>query len=168
MAGKVIGKTLPIGFRGNVTRTPDTIVTPMCNIGADNIQFGEPVVFDATSKGVRKIKTTDTTNANVIGIAVRRIGQPYADSDDGWYYKPGDVVDVLVRGSIAVEVAVTTGIAARGSVYVCNGAQSGEKPGEIVCTTASTGRVQIPNAVFTTGNFDSDKIAEVTILSRSI
>lgn len=167
MAGKVIGKTLPMGFRGNVTRIPDTIIAPYCNVGDELIKFGEPVIFDTDLKGVRKIKSTDTTAANLVGIAVRRIGQPYADDENGWYYKQGDTVDVLVRGSIAVEVAVTTGIAARGDVYVCNGATEGENAGAIVCAAAS-GHLKLPNAVFATGNFDSDKIAEVTILSRSL
>ena len=167
MAGKVIGKTLPVGFRGSVTRTPDTVISTFCNVGDDPIQFGEPVVFDAAKKGVRKIKSTDTTAAGLIGIAVRRIGQPYSDDADGWYYKKGDTVDVLLRGSIAVEVAVTTGIAARGAVYVCNGAGSNENAGDIVCATAEAGHVKLPDTVFTTGIFDNDKITEITILSRS-
>lgn len=168
MAGKVIGKTLPVGFRGNVTRTPDTIISPHCNVGDEPIQFGEPVIYDAAKKGVRKVLSTDANAADLVGIAVRRIGQPYADDASGWYYKKGDVVDVLLRGSIAVEVANTTGIAARGDVYVCNGATEGETAGAIVCETAGSGRLKMPNAVFATGNYDGEKIAEVTILSRSM
>lgn len=162
MAGKVIGKKLPFGFRGNVTRTPDTIIAPYANVGSANIQFGEPVVYDADMRGVRQFKTGDTTD-QVIGIAVRRIGQPYADNEHGWYYAEGDTVDVLLRGSIAVEVASATGMTGRGKVYVRTGADNAV---EIVCE--ADGAVEVPNAVFATGECDASNIAEVTILARSI
>lgn len=163
MAGKVIGKKLPFGFRGNVTRTPDTIIAPYANVGAANIQFGEPVVYDPDKLGVRKVAAGDTAE-QVVGIAVRRIGQPYADNDQGWYYAEGDTVDVLLRGSIAVEVADSTGIAGRGKVYVRTGA---DNAGEIVCA-AVDGAIEVPNAVFAAGECDASNIAEVTILARSI
>lgn len=163
MAGKVIGKKLPFGFRGNVTRTPDSIIAPYANVGTANIQFGEPVVYDPDKLGVRKVADGDTAE-QVAGIAVRRIGQPYADNDQGWYYAEGDTVDVLLRGSIAVEVADASGITSRGKVYVRTGA---ENAGEIVCT-ATEGAIEVPNAVFATGECDASNIAEVTILARSI
>lgn len=165
MAGKVIGTKLPFGFRGAVSRTPDTIIAPYPHVGADPIQFGEPVAFDATNKGVRKVAATDTASA-IVGIAVRRVGQPYADDEHGWYYKQGDVVDVLLRGSIAVEVASDTGITARGAVYVCKG--SGDNAaGSIVCAIGDD-TLEMPNTVFAIGECDANKIAEVTILTRSI
>lgn len=174
MSGKVIGKNLPYGYRGAVSRTPDTIITTLVNTGDDPIQYGEPVVFDAGTGGVRKIKSTDTTNANIVGIAVRRIGQPYADNDQGWYYASGDAVDVLVRGSICVELASATGLAAKGNVYVYNGSKAasvtGHDAGNIAAAADSSNNdtVQIPNAIFTIGKADANNIAEITILTRSI
>ena len=164
MAGKAIGINLNIGYRGAVSRTPDTLIQAYNNSGSDPIQFGEPVVFDATTGGVRKITTTDTTNDNIIGIAVRRMGDPYVDSPLGWYYKSGDVVDVLVRGSIVVELKATTSIAAHGSVYVANGNNS-TTAGDIYCASG-TGLVQVPNAIFSTGKYDGNNCAEVTITER--
>lgn len=161
--GKAIGKKLPFGFRGSVTRTPDTIIAPYANVGAENIQFGEPVVYDPDAQGVRKVAAGDTAD-KVIGIAVRRIGQPYADNEQGWYYAEGDTVDVLLRGSIAVELADATGIAGRGKVYVKTGADTA---GNIVCASAADA-IEVPNAVFATGECDASNIAEVTILARSI
>lgn len=171
MAGKVIGKVLPFGFRGSVTRTPDTIIAPYVNSGEEKIQFGEPVAYDANSKGVRKIKSTDTA-ASIVGIAVRRIGQPYADNEQGWYYASGDSVDVLLRGSIAVELEATTGIAGRGKVYynpatgeVTSVASHTEGSGDDAKTV---NHLEVPNTVFTIGECDSENIAEVTILTRSM
>lgn len=167
MAGKSIGASLPFGFRGAVTRTPDTIIAPYANVDKANIEFGEPVAFDVEKKGVRKLTTTDSDNTAVIGIAVRRIGQPHSDDPYGWSYAPGETVDVLLRGSIAVELADSSSIAARGKVYVHNG--NGDKPaGSIVCAEDAGNTVTVPNAVFSTGVCDSNKIAEVTILARSI
>lgn len=159
MAGKAIGKTLPFGFRGNVARTPDTIIQAFTNVGNSAIAYGAPVAFDATNKGVRAVKSTDTAD-NIIGIAVRHIGQPHADSPDGYYYDERETVDVLVRGTIVVELKATTGIAARGQVYV--------DPTDGKFTPVSTNNLAMPNTKFTTGEYDGDKIAEVTILSRSI
>ena len=160
MAGKAIGKTLPFGFRGNVARTPDTIIQAFTNVGTDAIPYGAPVVYDATNKGVRAVKSTDSDATAIIGSAVRHIGQPPADSPSGYYYAAKETVDVLVRGTIVVELKATTGIAARGQVYV--------DPTDGEFTTVSTSNLAMPNTKFTTGEYDGDKIAEVTILSRSI
>lgn len=160
MAGKVIGKTLPFGFRGNVSRTPDTIIMSFCNVGTDNIPYGAPVIYDATNKGVRAVKSTDSTASELVGFAVRRMGQPHSDSSSGYYYAPGETVDVLVRGSMTVELKAVTSIAARGQVYV--------DPTDGELTSVSTSNLAVPNTVFATGDYDANKIVEVTILTRSI
>lgn len=160
MSGKVIGKTLPLGYRGNVARTPDIIIGAFNNVGTDNILYGSPVVYDATNKGVRAVKSTDSTASELVGIAVRHIGQPKADSPSGWYYAPGETVDVLLRGTICIETKAQTGIAARGQVYV--------DPTDGEFTSVSTSNLAMPNTIFATGAYDANKVSEVTILSRSI
>ncbi len=159
MSGKAYGKTLPYGFRGNVARTPDTIIGPFNNVDTGNIQFGAPVVYDATNKGVRNVKSTDQASA-IIGIAVRSMGQPKVDSSTGWYYAPGQTVDVLLRGTICIETKAQTGIAARGQVYV--------DPTDGEFTSVSTSNLAFPNCVFATGEYDANKISEVTILTRNL
>lgn len=169
MSAQAIGIHLPLGYRGNISRTPDTVISPFTNLGDEPIQFGEPVIYDATKKGVRKIKSTDSTNTDIIGIAVRHIGQPHADAPDGYYYAPGEVVDVLVRGSIMVELADTASLAPRGKVYVCNGSHESHAAGEIVCDAGSNSdTLEIPGAAISTGEADANKIVEITILTRSI
>ena len=160
MAGKAIGTTLPFGYRGNVSRTPDTVIQSYTNVGTDNIPYGAAVIYDATNKGVRAVKSTDSTASDLIGIAVRHIGQPKADAPTGWYYAPGEAVDVLVRGSCTVELKATTGIAPRGQVYV--------DPTDGELTSVSTSNLALPNTKFSTGEYDGAKIAEVSILARSI
>lgn len=159
MAGKAYGKSLPFGFRGAVSRQPDTLIQPYTNVGDANIQFGAPVVYDATNGGVRALASTDAAT-DIIGLAVRRVGQPYSDDAQGWYYKKGDTVDVLVRGSMTVELKATTSITARGQVYV--------DPSDGELTSVSTNNLAVPNTRFATGKYDSNNIAEVTILARSM
>lgn len=160
MAGKAIGVSLPLGYRGNVARTPDVIIGAFKNVGNANIPYGAPVIYDATNKGVRAVKSTDSTASQLVGIAVRHIGQPKADSPAGWYYAPGETVDVLLRGTICIETKAQTGIAARGQVYV--------DPADGEFTSVSTNTLAMPNVIFATGEYDANKISEVTILSRSI
>lgn len=173
MPGKVIGDKLPRGFAGNPSRMSDCVIAPYNYPATEtgNIQFGEPVVFDPTTKGIRKFASTDAAGA-IIGIAVRRIGQPKSDDENGWYYKPGESVDVLLRGSITVPVLDATDIAARGGVYVCTGTATGRPAGAIVCKAATgTGAdtVQIANAKFSNGEIDStDMVAEITLFERVI
>lgn len=169
MSGKVIGDKLPRGFAGTPSRMSDCVIAaynyPATASG--NIQFGEPVVFDTTTKGIRKIASSDESGA-IIGIAVRRMGQPKSDDANGWYYKPGESVDVLIRGSISVPLLNATSIAARGAVYVCNGTGSNRPAGSIVCAS-NTDTVAISNAKFSTGDVDATElIAEVTLFERVI
>ena len=169
MPGKVIGNSLPIGFAGNPSRMSDCVIAPYMYAAGNsgNIQFGEPVAFDAVNGGVRKVASGDTSAA-IIGIAVRRMGQPKSDDANGWYYKPGEEVDVLLRGSIVVPVLNATSIAARGTVYVCNGTGDSRPAGSIVCASGDD-TIQMSNAKFSTGKIDAgDMVAEITLTERVI
>lgn len=170
MSGKAIGIRLPLGYRGNVSRTPDTIISPFTNKGEDNIPYGAPVVFDKETKGVRALKSGDAAaTAPIVGIAVRHIGQPYSDSPEGYYYAPGDVVDVLVRGSIVVELSDTEEIAAQGKLFACDGSHEDHQPGDFVCKAGdNSDTIEVPGAIIATGVTDESNLAEITILTRSI
>ena len=165
MPAKVIGKFLNFGFAGTPSRMSDCVIAPytfpvVAATDGTTIAFGEPVVFDKTIGGVRKIKTGDTAT-DVIGFAVRKVSQPHADNVNGWFYEPGDDVDVMLRGSITVGLEATTGIAARGAVYV------DAATGKVYAATAS-GRLAIGNAFFATGKADTEGVAEITLTERVI
>ena len=169
MPGKVIGDSLPIGFAGNPSRMSDCVIAPYLYAATNtgNIQFDEPVAFDATNGGVRKITSTDTAD-DIVGIAVRKMGQPKTDDANGWYYEPGDVVDVLLRGSIVVPVLNVTSIAARGGVYVCKGTGANRPAGSIVCASGDD-TIAMNNAKFSTGVIKTgDMVAEITLTERVI
>lgn len=155
MAGKVIGTALDFGYPGNVTRGFDTVIMAYPVGGKENIIFGAPVAFDAENNCVVAV-SGDTEADSLIGVAVRRIGQPYVDDSKGWFYKPGDTCDVLVRGSIAVEVAEEADIIAR------NKASYDAKNKVFV----ASGGIEMSNAVFATGKVDGNSVAEITLLQR--
>lgn len=160
MPGHVIGKSVPFGFAGNVSRMSDCVIAPYRYDASlsGNIAYGEPVAFDTTTGGIRKLAANDTADV-IIGFAVRRMGQPKTDSADGWYYEPGETVDVLLRGSMSVALENDTGIAPRGTVYV------DPATGKLYGATSS-GYLAIPNAKFSAGVADTDKVAEITVLER--
>ena len=157
MAGQVIGKALNYGFPGTVSRASDSVIMSF-PVTEGKINFGDAVAFDAATGSVKPVDGS-TQSADIIGIAVREVRQPYAEGTDGWYYKVGDVCNVIVRGSVVVEVADDTGIAARGKVYAVAG-------GGI--SAAASGNVQIANTIFSTGKIDGNDVAEITILERSM
>lgn len=165
MPGKVIGKTLPFGFAGTVSRMSDCVIAPykydIAHISDGNINFGEVVAYDTTNGGIRKLDSNDDDNSVIIGIAVRRMGQPKADNANGWYYEPGETVDVLLRGSIAVELEATTGLAARGNLYV------DPATGKLYAAT-DTGRLAVANSAFANGKVDEANVTEVTLVERVI
>lgn len=164
MPGHVIGKSLPLGYPGNVSRMSDAVIAPykydIAHASDGNIEFGDAVCYDSTNGGVRKIASDEADGSAIIGIAVRRMGQPKADNANGWYYEPGETVDVLLRGSVVVALEATTGIAAMGAVYV------NKTTGKL--SSVSTGGVAIPNAKFGSAFNTTDKLAEITLVERVV
>ncbi|MBQ9211089.1 MAG: hypothetical protein IJ153_10950 [Clostridia bacterium] len=164
MPGKVIGDKLPIGYAGTPSRMSDCVIDPhrydVANKADGNIQFGAPLLLDTTNGGIRKFKSTDTAATGFIGVAVRRMGQPKADAADGWYYAPGEVVDVLLRGAIVVEFEDVTGIVQGGAVYV--------NPATGKFSTVSTNNLLISNAKIATGRTDTDKLVEIVLITRAL
>ena len=172
MPGKVIGEKLNYGYAGTPSRMPDCIIVPykfdIAHAGS-KINFGEPVAFDATNGGVRPLTSSDTATA-VIGFAVRRISQPKSDDANGWYYAPGEVVDVLVRGSMSVKLVDTESLAARGQVYVTNGKYASRAAGGVMAKNDSTNgdTLAVPGAIFSHGQVDGDNVTEITLTQRIV
>ncbi len=170
MPGKVIGEFLNCGYAGTPSRMSDCVIAPYAYAAANtgNIAYGEPVAYDAANNGVRKLTSTDTAAA-IVGFAVRKIGQPKSDDNEGWYYAPGEVVDVLLRGSMSVSVLSGT-YTARGQVYACNGKYAARAAGSITGTNDTTNNdtLAVPGAVFTTGYVDDNGVAEITLTSRIV
>ena len=114
MAGKVYAALK--GFAGTVSRSIDDIIETFVNAeSSDPILFGAPVVFDATSGGVKNVAAGST---EALGVAVRstKTEETYGGNDPK--YKAGELVDVIKRGSVIINVGSSLSPAAGGIVYI--------------------------------------------------
>jgi len=175
MPGSAVGIELNLGYAGTVSRSVDTIITPrvvksVVTDGAEtkaSILFGEPVILNTDNTYSRFGE--DGTAAAFAGIAVREVKQAtdyYAASGS---YLPGELMDVLERGSMTVKCNIGTPTAG-GKVYirtVVNASVPLGVIGQFEAAADSTNTVEITNLRWKTGKIDSNKIAEVTILTRS-
>ena len=110
------------GSPGAVTRSADEIVIAVKNAGSEEIAFGTPVFL--VSGGAAAFSTDAPQDFDAfLGFAVRVADktpdtypgdQPGGEQAGTW--KPGDVMEVLVRGGISVPLAA--GGAAGGKVYL--------------------------------------------------
>ena len=116
--GKVLNTFLN-GSPGAVSRAVDDIIIAVKNAGSTEIPFGAPVFLASGGSGAVPFSTASPQSfASFLGFAVRIAdktpdaypsGQDYAVRDTGagpqGTWKPGDVMEVLVRGTLAVAMA---------------------------------------------------------------
>ena len=127
--GKVLS-TFDIGWPGAISRSVDDIVVSLKNAGTDPIPFGAPVFLTSDGEGVVAFSNTASpaqTFASFVGFAIRAasktpdtypIQQDMSSirSNQSGVWNPKEPVEVLVRGTIAVETAV--GFLPGGDVYL--------------------------------------------------
>ena len=110
------------GSPGAITRSVDDIVISVKNAGEGEIAFGTPV-FLASGGAVPFDTDSPQDFSSFLGFAVRiadKTPDTYPQDQSGnpqaGAWKPGDVMEVLVRGGITVSLAAsgTTG----GKVYI--------------------------------------------------
>ena len=126
-----MGKTLSafdIGWPGAISRSVDDIVVSLKNAGTDPIPFGAPVFLTDDGEGVTAfVPNGSQTFSRFAGFAVRsadKTPDTYPAGQDmsttagsqAASWNPGEVVEVLVRGCIAVRTA--PGFQPGGSVYL--------------------------------------------------
>ena len=162
--GKVLS-SFDIGWPGAISRSVDDIVIAMKNGGSAAIPFGAPVFLTADGEGVVAYDPNASpaqTFASFVGFAVRdpaKTPDTYPVQQDmssirssqAGEYTTKDVVDVLVRGSIAVETSV--GFLPGGKVYlrVSDGAlvpEAGETNETFELTNVPAPKSSSPPATF--------------------
>jgi len=127
--GKVLS-TFDIGWPGAISRSVDDIVVSLKNGGSAAIPFGAPVFLTADGEGVVAYNPNASpaqTFASFVGFAVRAASKTpdtYPAQQDmssirgsqSGAWNPKEPVEVLVRGTIAVETSV--GFLPGGNVYL--------------------------------------------------
>ena len=175
MPGATVGIELNLGYAGTVSRSVDTIITPRTikSVVTDGVEtepsilFGEPVALNPDNTYSRF--GASGTAATFAGISVREVKQATDYFAAAGSYLPGSIMDVLQRGSMTVKCNVGTPTAS-GKVYirtVANAAIPAGKVGQFEAAADSTNTLEIPNLRWKTGKMDSNRIAEVTILTRA-
>lgn len=155
------------GFAGAVSRSIDDIIISVRNAGSVDIPFGAPVFM--TSDGAVPFDISDPQDfTTFLGFAVRVADKTPDEYPSGQFgtppqgvWHPGDVMEVLVRGSIAVASAAsgTQG----GKVYVR------KSDGKITATAGSSGStVELENVRIKRPRDASGSCAEVVVLNRNI
>lgn len=174
MPGSAVGIELNYGYPGSFTRLIDTIITPRTLKSVitndveteDSVQFGEPVILNTDNTYSRF--GAGGTAATFVGIAVREVKQTIEYYDGAGSYVPSEVMDVMERGSIAVKCNVGTPTAG-GKVYIrvaANVAVPLGVIGQFEADSDTINTIEITNARWKTGKIDSNKVAELTILTR--
>lgn len=164
MPGFTIGKKMGLGYAGNVARSIDSIITP--KTAKENINFGAPVVLN--SDGTVSPFGASNTATDFVGIAIREVKQAISYSDSVSYYEANEKADILSRGTICIKVNHGTATPG-GKVYIRiaeNSSITNGVVGGFEAEADSTNTIEVPNARFTTGEIDSNGIAEITILER--
>ncbi|MCM3141667.1 hypothetical protein [Brevibacillus sp. MER 51] len=169
MPGKVIGKSLNLGYPGSVSRSADAIITSRLvdETDTEDIKFGEAVVLNSNNT-YSKFDATGTAVA-FAGVAVREVKQTTDYFTSQGSYKPGQPCDVIERGSVTVVCNAGTPTAG-GDVYVriaVNAAIPTGVVGGFEAAADGTNTVKLTGVKWKTGKIDPNKVAEITILSRN-
>ncbi len=171
MPGTVIGKIMNFGYPGNISRSVDAIVdnrilkSSLVGGVEQNtpVAFGEPVILNPDNTYSRFGATGTMTS--ISGIAVREVKQSTSYSSAIGQYNPGEGMDVLVRGTATVLCNNGTPTAG-GNVYVriaANTSFPNGIVGQFEAAADGTNTILITNMKWTTGQVDSNGVAEVTI-----
>lgn len=174
MPGSAIGIELNLGYPGTVSRSIDTIITARAVKSVieneeekePSILFGEPVILNSDNTYSRF--GANGTAATFAGIAVREVKQATDYYSAAGSYLPGEIMDVIERGSVTVKCNVGTPTAG-GKVYIrtaVNASVPNGVVGQFEAAADSTNTIEITNVRWKTGKVDSNKVAELTILTR--
>lgn len=194
MPGAVIGTSLNFGFPGTFSRNGDCVITPRQVKSTDSAgpKFGAAVVLiqDALNgkwsdaavfiAAAGTVVMTQGTNGAFAGFAVREVktltsfntSQPITPLLQG--YAPGDIADVLERGSISIVLknpqATVNGYVAGGKVYLriaLNGSFPSAAVGDLEVSADGGNTLQLTNVYQQSGLNDANNVSEVTVMSRN-
>lgn len=177
MPGAAIGIELNLGYPGTVSRSVDTITTArrlQSKIEGDKetaspILFGEAVILNNEDNTYSKFGEGNTAK-DFVGIAVREVKQTIDYYSSAGAYLPNEIMDVLNRGSITVNCNNGTPTAG-GKVFIRikeNPAIPDGKVGQFEAIADADNTIEIPNLKWATNKLDKNRVAEVTILTRTI
>lgn len=169
MPGRAIGIQLNLGYPGTVSRNVDTIITPrVVKKGTAQILFGDPVILNDDNTYSRFNENSKVEQ--FAGIAVREVKQTIDYYSSTGSYTEGEQCDALNRGSITVKCNNGVPIPG-GKVYIRikeNQSIPGSVVGQLEAIEDGDNTILLPSLKWATGKIDSNRVSEVTILTRNI
>ena len=155
------------GSPGAISRSVDDIVISLKNVGEVDIPFGAPVFL--TTGGAIGFSTSSPQDfTTFLGFAVRvadktpdtyPVGQFNDNQAGAW--KPGDVMEILVRGGIVITLAANGNLG--GNVYIR------KSDGKLTPEAGSSGTtVQLQNVRIRNPRRTGDTCCEVIVNERNI
>ncbi len=158
------------GFAGDVNRMhPASIEPVLIDKTAPPTAYGQPVVVDPTTQGVRPLVAGDSALTNVYGVTVRPFplqassGSNYGAAPIGAATPPASgVMDVLRSGYIMSALSGDTAAVKGGSVFVWIAASAGthvQGGFEAAATAGST--IALPDNWTFNGPADAGGVVEV-------
>jgi hypothetical protein len=194
MPGSVIGLSMGLGYPGTYSRNGDCIIEARQVLSTDSAgpNFGDAVVLNQDGTGgtfsaaaIAKAAghtpvMTQGANYAFAGIAVREVKtlKSYVVQPNALAtlvsYAPGEICDVLVRGSVVVEIQnpSAAAIVAGGAVYLRLVAGTGTVIGAFEPAADGGNTIALTNCFYTTGitslDANGNTLAEITIINRNI
>ena len=170
--GKILSK-FDHGWPGTVSRAVDAVIVSLKNAGNADIVFGAPVFLTDDGDGVVGFITNGSQQfQRFVGFAVRpgsKTPATYPTSQDmstglnqnqQSVWKPGEVVEILVRGCIAIKAFA--GFSAGGKVYIR------KSDGMLVSSAGSEGStLWLENVRIKRPQLGSGSSSEAVVLSRN-
>ena len=160
---QAIGKRLQLGYAGSLTRSGDAIVVN--RVSAGTVPFGGGLFITPDNR-----LAPTGAEPSFVGFAKRIVKQQQSIHEAAGSYNEGELMDVLVRGSIAVPWGGAGTPTAGGSLYIRtapNASMPNAKIGDVEAAADGTNTILIGNARFTTGIVEYG-LVEVTVTERRI
>lgn len=176
--------TLNLGYPGNVSRIGERVIASrqVLLTTPNAINFGDTVVIVADSVGGTYQSVKDfiatpgtMTAARFAGVAVRNVKTmlqfiAWGNTQSALYgqYAPGQMAEVLERGSITVKINNGTPVSQAGVFLrtVYNASIPAGVVGGLEAVADGANTIALTNVVFRTGVLDANGCAEITLLSR--
>ena len=158
--GKVLS-TFEMGYAGAVSRSIDNIIVALPNCDSSAIVFGAPVFLSSDKKGAVNASASSTA-AVFLGFAVRSASKtPDTYGSSLAEYAPGELTDVITRGSVIV---ATDGSCGMGDQVYLNPSTMHLTP---QASSGGNANIALPGVRYRSPR-DSSGMAEILLTTRNI
>lgn len=160
------------GFPGDVNRVDSAKIEPcLIDASAPPTAYGQPVVVDATTQGVRPLVAGDAALDAVYGFTVRPY--PTQQSTSGVAYAgvsiggaappPSGIIDILRSGYIMTQLGGGAGVVKGGRVFIWVAASAGNHvQGQVEAVATGGSTIELDEKSYFNGPADANGVVEIS------